>query len=244
MAISTTSVDPGALVARSSPSSAARVRRIIGAYDSLLVRLYCLVRFRIVRTRFLQELVQYLPRQGRVAELGCGFGLFGLYFAMERPGLDIVGFDIDESRIALASRARKRLGVENIRFSVGDACESPLTGQLDAAYLLDVVHHIPPDSARALLADVHGRLVPGGVVLIKDVDVRPRWKMWFTWLLDVIMTGGERPDYWSADDMAAMLDATGFEVFRHSLVDSLPYPHVLYVARKRGGAHLALDVAP
>ena len=33
----------------------------------------------------------------------------------------------------------------------------------------------------------------------------------------------------SADDLTALLEATGFRVRRHLMVDVLPYPHVLYI---------------
>jgi len=37
--------------------------------------------------------------------------------------------------------------------------------------------------------------------------------------------------------MAAVgaFEDAGFEVFRHAMVDFLPYPHVLYVCRNPGG---------
>jgi len=39
--------------------------------------------------------------------------------------------------------------------------------------------------------------------------------------------------YWSAEMLQAMLEASGFRVRRHLMVDVLPYPHVLYVAQAR-----------
>jgi hypothetical protein len=61
------------------PTTNARLaRRIIDAYDDRIVRAYCRVRFSILRDRFLFEIGQYLPRTGRVLDVGCGFGLFAL----------------------------------------------------------------------------------------------------------------------------------------------------------------------
>jgi hypothetical protein len=39
--------------------------------------------------------------------------------------------------------------------------------------------------------------------------------------------------YWSADDLQAELERSGFRVRRHLMVDLLPYPHVLYVGEAR-----------
>ena len=80
------------------------VLSVIRAYDDPIVRAYCWGRFWILRQRFLDEVGQYLPRQGRVLDLGCGFGLFSLYYASVRPGIEIEGIDLSERRIATARK--------------------------------------------------------------------------------------------------------------------------------------------
>jgi SAM-dependent methyltransferase len=222
-----------AAAASSAPRHHARaVTPIIRAYDSLVVRAYCVLRFRIIRGRFLEEIRQFLPREGTVFEVGCGFGLFGLYFARVCPALRVLGVDVDERRIALADKARRRLGVENAAFDVGDARSVELPDELDGCYMLDLLHHVPRPVAKALIRQVYARLRPGGVFVVKDVDTRPRYKMAFTWMLDVLMTRGELPRYWSAADLTEALEREGFGVIRYAMVDLLPYPHQLYVCVK------------
>lgn len=214
------------------------LRRIVRSYPSFLVRLYCVIRFRIMRLRFLEEIGQYLPRSGHVLEVGCGFGLFALYFASTNPEIDLTARDIDEHRIDIARRSQRQLGLRNVDFQVADARNGDLDGgPFEAVYMLDLLHHIPPGYADQLIHRIYEELRPGGVLLVKDVDVRPRYKMAFTWLLDVLMTGGERPDYWSSAELALLLSETGFKVFRHSMTDALPYPHQLFVAIKPDDAH-------
>lgn len=205
---------------------------IISAYPSLLTRAYCVARFRIIKGRFLEEIGQFLPWGGNVLEVGCGFGLFSLYFARTRPDLQIHGFDIDEGRVQKAEAVRRRLGLTNASFEVGDAREATLPGGLDACYMLDIIHHIPHASALELIEACHRQLRPGGVLIIKDVDTRPRYKMAFTWLLDVIMTKGERPEYWNRSELIGELHRVGFDVVTYAMVDLLPYPHQLYVCTK------------
>jgi predicted O-methyltransferase YrrM len=214
------------------PAARAAVMPIVRAYDSTLVRAYCVVRFRIIRGRFLEEIAQFLPREGNVLEIGCGFGLFGLYFARALPDLTLHGFDVDAGRIDLAESARRKLGLTNISFSVGDARTESLGTGLDAVYTLDIIHHLEPSDARDVLHRIYESLRPGGTLLVKDVDTRPRYKMAFTWLLDVLMTRGERPHYWSRADLTALLRDTGFDVVRYAMVDALPYPHELFLCMK------------
>jgi SAM-dependent methyltransferase len=83
----------------------ATVRKIIRAYDDPIVRAYCWARFGILRQRFLDEIGQYLPDEGPVLDIGCGFGLFSLYYAATAPRRFVRGLDVNGRRVALARRA-------------------------------------------------------------------------------------------------------------------------------------------
>lgn len=214
------------------------VAAVIGGYDEPLIQAYCRVRFRIINRQFLDEIGQYLPTRGRVLEVGCGFGLFGLYFARCHPGLSFVGVDLDGERVRMARRAAARLGVTNAVFHQGDARDLGLEQEFDAIYLLDVLHHVPVTKVREILAHLRDHLGSGGVLLIKDVDDRPWLPMVFTWLLDVLMTRGKPPHYWHSGRMVALLRSLGFQVFCHSMRDILPYPHRVYFCTRGSLEHL------
>ena len=212
----------------------AAVRRIIRAYDDPVVRAYCWMRFGILRQRFLDEIGQYLPDEGPVLDIGCGFGLFSLYYAATGTRRFVRGLDVNGRRIALARRAAARLGIENVAYVQGDARDFKGDGEAAGAYMLDIVHHIAPATVLPLLRQLRRCLSPGGILLVKDVDTRPVAKRWFTWVLDKAMAPSVPVHYWSADELHAALEASGFRVRRHLMVDLLPYPHVLYVAEARG----------
>jgi SAM-dependent methyltransferase len=209
------------------------VRNIIRAYDDPLVRAYCSVRFGILRQRFLDEIGQYLPDAGPVLDIGCGFGLFSLYYAASGPRRVVRGLDRDGRRIALARRAAARLGLDNVAYTEGDARDFKGDTEAAGAYMLDIVHHIPPETVPPLLRQLRRCLTPGAPLLVKDVDTRPTAKRWFTWLLDKAMDPRAPVRYWSAEELSAALEASGFRVRRHLMIDLLPYPHVLYVAEAR-----------
>ena len=210
-----------------------RVRSVIRAYEDRIVRGYCWGRFWILRQRFLDEIGQYLPERGRVLDLGCGFGLFSLYFAHAHPGLWLEGLDRNPRRIAMAQAAARKLGLDNVRYEVGDVMDFRGCLTFDAAYMLDIVHHIPEEAVRPLLEQVAKILPPGGRLLIKDVDRRPFYKRWFTHALDKVMDPGTPVRYWEAEDLAQLLQQVGFAVHRHLMVDILPYPHILYICERR-----------
>ena len=216
-----------------SPSSQSPdpIAAIVASYDDTITRAYSRVRFVILRQSFLEEVGQYLPKEGRVLDIGCGFGLFSLYFATTRPDLAILGIDQDGQRIALARESADKLGLENVDYRVADARTLPPDGSYDAIYMLDLLHHLPRDDVPGFLAEVRSRLREGGVLIVKDVEDRPAWKRWFTLVLDRLMVGWEPIHYWPASEMTRMLEELGFEVRKHRLKDFLPYPHVLYVGR-------------
>jgi 2-polyprenyl-3-methyl-5-hydroxy-6-metoxy-1,4-benzoquinol methylase len=209
------------------------IRRIIGAYDDPVVRAYCWARFWILRQRFLDEIGQYLPASGAVLDIGCGFGLFSLYYAATAPGRFVRGLDVDARRIGMARRAAARLGLHNVQYEQGDARDFKGDAGVEAAYMLDIVHHVPAPAVPALLAALRRCLPRGGRLLVKDVDTRPAPKLWFTWALDLAMAPRTPVQYWSAEELTAALERAGFDVRRHLMVDILPYPHVLYVCEAR-----------
>jgi|CXWL01.1.fsa_nt_gi SAM-dependent methyltransferase len=212
------------------------IRRVVSAYRHPVVRAYCHGRFLILRGRFLDEIGQYLPARGRVLDIGCGFGLFSLYYALAHPDVEILGVDLNARRIDLAREAAARLGVANVRYEVGDARTLVPDASLDGAYMMDIVHHIPREAVPPLLTRLHRSLKPGARLVIKDVDARPAYKRWFTWWLDKAMDPKAPVDYWHRRELEALLRELGYEVFSHALVDVLPYPHHLYACRRLGGA--------
>lgn len=209
-----------------------KIARIIRAYDDRVVQAYCWGRFWILRQRFLDEIGQYLPQRGRVLDIGCGFGLFSLYYASVAPGLALRGLDRNPRRIAMGQRAAARLGLGNVTYEVADARDWRADGDYDAVYMLDIVHHVDEESVRPLLEQLLKAVRPGGRLLIKDVDTRPAWKRWFTLALDRLMDPRTPVRYWAADELQALLSELGFRVYRHLLVDYLPYPHILYICER------------
>jgi 2-polyprenyl-6-hydroxyphenyl methylase/3-demethylubiquinone-9 3-methyltransferase len=209
------------------------IRRIVASYRDPLIRIYSRVRFIILRQIFLEEIGQYLPREGRILDVGCGFGLFSLYFAMLCPDRRIVGIDRDARRIAHARASAERLALSNVEYRLADARSWDGGERFEAAYALDVVHHLPRVEVAPFLAKLRDGLAPRGLLLLKEVEDRPAWKRWFTLALDRLVVGREPVHYWPAAELVALLESLGFDVVRHRMRDLLPYPHILYVARLR-----------
>jgi 2-polyprenyl-3-methyl-5-hydroxy-6-metoxy-1,4-benzoquinol methylase len=214
-------------------SAEGALQRIVDAYDDPIVRLYCTIRFMILRLRFLDEIGQYLPPAGQVLDVGCGFGLFALHFAIQQPGILVRGFDLNERRVNMARRAAKRLGVSNVQFDVADAATFRFDSPIAAAYMLDLIHHIPERSVGPLVDTIACNLEPGGRLLVKDIERAPGYKLGFTWALDKLMDYKAPVRYWAPGEIQPLIERAGFVVHRHRMIDYLPYPHILYVSTRR-----------
>jgi trans-aconitate methyltransferase len=206
--------------------------RIISAYSGI-IRAYAFVRFKIIHLRFLEEIEQYLPNQGTIVDLGCGFGLFSLYMAACKPNARVIGLDVNARRLDIAQHAADRLGICNITFQKQDLNDWRPAQPLAGAYALDIFHHLPVESGDRLLNDMFGCLEPGGRFLLKDIDTLPRWMLWFTYVLDALMSPRDDFHYRSAGAWQRQLGATGFApIYMHYLWDILPYPHILLICDK------------
>lgn len=197
-----------------------------------LERAYANVRFSILRPKLLSVMDLLLPDQGRILDIGCGFGLFAAYFGQTHPGRRITGVDPDARRVAMARRVASGLGLD-AQFVAGDARHVEFEGRFDAAYVLDVMHHIPRDDQRTLLASLRDRLAPRGVLVVKDITTVPTFGLKFTELLDRVMVGWDEPlAYRHHREWGEMLTSLGFHVRMVRVPDVLPYPHVVIAATK------------
>jgi len=207
---------------------------IISAYSGV-IKLYAFVRFKIIHLRFLEEIEQYLPDEGEILDLGCGFGLFAMYMALCKPNAHVIGLDVNEPRLNVARQAAAKLGIHNVSFQHQDLRDWRPAQSLAGAYALDVFHHIPVDNGNRLLEDLATHLKPGGRFLLKDIDTQPRAMLWFTYWLDVIMSPRDDFFYRSAGAWERQLATSGFgPIYLHYLWDILPYPHILLICDKPG----------
>jgi 2-polyprenyl-3-methyl-5-hydroxy-6-metoxy-1,4-benzoquinol methylase len=207
----------------------ARIVRALPPFE----RTYSRVRFSILRPKLLSVMDLLLTDEGRILDVGCGFGLFAAYFGQTHPRRRIVGVDPDARRIGIARDMTARLGLGEHSFLVGDVRDAPIDGPFDAAYVLDVMHHLPVGDQLRVLRRLRDLLVPGGMLLVKDITTEPRSGLLFTEALDRLMVGWNEPlSYRHHREWGDMLTELGFKVRMVRVPDVLPYPHVVIAATR------------
>jgi len=212
------------------------LREILGrtasAYEGKL-GVYARIRRRLVPDLFFADAVEVFSTSRSVVDLGCGIGLITLALAQLLPDTRFLGIDLSARRVQTAALAAGRLGVGNVTFLQSDLRSLDVGPGFDGALILDVLHHLPVRASGQLLAVLNQGMVHGAVVVVKEIDTRPRWKWAFTYALDLAMAPRDDYGYLSLERRKAQMEDAGFKVrFARSLRSRLPYPHFVVIAER------------
>lgn len=103
-----------------------------------------------------------IPQNGRVLDVGCGYGGLSLTLAGLRPDLHILGVDVEADALASAAAAATQSGWANVAFEQGDGHQLKYEdNQFDAVLCQTLLIHVR--DAQAVVRDMTRVLKPGGV---------------------------------------------------------------------------------
>ena len=185
-------------------------------------RLHILIRF--LTCPFLRVL-EVVPREARVLDVGAGHGLFARLVAA-RGARRVVAVEPDTRKVQPVDGVEQVMGF--------DDC---VRGRFDAIVIVDVLYKIPIGDWDALLTRAAQRLAAGGTLIIKEHDptarIRHGWNRAQEWLASKMgLTLGQSFSYESPDAFVARLQRRGFGDVGAKRIDfGYPHPHVLYTAR-------------
>ena len=180
--------------------------------------------------------VAALPADGRVLDLGCGHGVLGLLAALDDPGREVVGVDIDKgtARRRATRHSTRWTGSLTLR-SDGEAWTQE---RWDAITIVDMLYLLGQDEALGLVGRAAEALAPGGVLVIKEMAERPRWKAGLNVVQEHVSTKVLRI---TEGDVVAVVPSTAIErtmaeaglVVRRERIDRwFPHPHLLLVGQR------------
>ncbi len=213
-------------------------RAVLGLYTGRSVATRAHVRIRWVTCPF-PAVAAVVPPVGRVLEVGCGHGLFSCYLAVASSGRQVHGVDLDPDKIddagAAAGRARG-LGA-SVEFAAAPSGAVP-AGPWDAVVIVDVLYLLDAAGQRDLIAQCAARLAPGGVLVVKEMGTRPRWKFRWNTVQETLsvrvlrITVGRDLTFLPPNELAGAMREAGLQVTVDLAVDrGRPHPHHLLVGR-------------
>ena len=184
----------------------------------------------------LDAVVEALPRDGTLLDVGCGHGLISNEVALRSPLASVLGVDVSETKIA---SARATVGARaNVEFRLAPLESVPESG-FDAVSLIDVLYLVPLGSWTPFLTTCLGKLRPGGIFVLKEIGTEPWWKFERLKLQEFMstrilrITKGDTMHFESGEDLKQRLVSLGFEDVALQPLDSgYASPHLLLTARR------------
>lgn len=177
-------------------------------------------------------LVQEVPDQARVLDVGCGAGLFLGLLAKMRSDIQAIGFDASQGAIETAQRMAQSADIAGrVEFRHVSVDEDWPEGSFDAVTMVDVMHHLPQGVRASVYDTIVDRIAPGGLFIYKDMAKRPFWKAWGNRLHDLVMAR-EWIDYEPVSKAQEECEKRGLELILTADETRLWYGHELRVFRK------------
>jgi len=193
-----------------APGSTEHRRRVRKHYALLEPHPRLFARFKMKLDPMFPRLAEFVPSQGTLLDVGCGYAVPAVWLLVLHPGLRIVGMEPDPERVRVARRVLGNRG----QVLAGRAEElSPETGPVEGALFLDVAHHLGDEELKRVLQTVrdmlpeHGRLTTRATVVTSGGDPwgrrLERLRLWFS---------GKTPVFRTVEQMASIVSAAGFKI--------------------------------
>lgn len=148
----------------------------------------------------------------RVLDIGCGSGVFANLVA-ELEGVHVLGVDGNADAVTFAT---SHYDNPRLKFQHGLVDELSFEpGTFDRISLLEVIEHIYPAQASALVRGCHTLLKPGGRLVISTPNRRSLWPV-LEWTVDRLrlvptMEGEQHVADYDADMLRRLVEEAGFQ---------------------------------
>jgi SAM-dependent methyltransferase len=179
------------------------IRRLFGPYERQVGERYRAIYVDL--DAFAASLGAWVPNPRRVLEVGCGEGAVSERLVALYPLAEIVAIDITPNvgRLYAGPVGRVRFAETTV-----EAFAAEERGKFDLIVLADVMHHVPPGSARrSILETIKLLLADDGHLAFKEWERTPTPIHWLGYFSDRWITG-DRISYMDGEEIRAQLRDT------------------------------------
>lgn len=191
----------------------------------------------------LHEVIREVPEQARVLDVGCGHGLLLNLLAKLGRIRAGHGFDVASKAVRIASQVAEHHGFSPVVGFEHRSIEQgiPSLGH-EVVTVIDVLHHVPDQHKAAFVRAVCEVVPEGGLLIIKDMVVRPSWRAAANRMHDLVMARQwvEHIDPLQVEAWAA---SSNMQLRRRDRFNTLWYGHWLLVMEKRGSRSDSKQIA-
>lgn len=194
------------------PGSRRHLQRAVSRYRHMEPYPRLFARFKIMLDPMFPRLADFIKEPGIILDVGSGFGVPAVWLLELYPRARIFGIEPNRERVRCAARAIGTRG----SVEVGSAPSIPhAPGKADTALLLDMIHLLTDAELRLTLQRLHGKLHPGGSLIIRTTvpsGKRFPWKRWIETKRIAMQKG--IPHFRSRKGILTIIAETGFETTR------------------------------
>ncbi|ULQ51494.1 trifunctional MMPL family transporter/lysophospholipid acyltransferase/class I SAM-dependent methyltransferase [Flavihumibacter fluvii] len=162
-----------------------------------------------------QAFIEEVPLQGKILDIGCGYGSMSYMLHFTGREREITGIDYDEEKILTASHCFSKDA--SIRFIHGNAMDFG-NEYYDCMIIADVLHYLEPAQQAGLLDKCMSQLLPGGKIIVREgnsemgkAHERTRLTEFFsTRIMGFNKTATDRLYFLSATAIRSIAESRGF----------------------------------
>ncbi|MEI6690923.1 MAG: class I SAM-dependent methyltransferase [bacterium] len=196
------------------------MKLITDGYNKI-ARTYLVERQKLKTDKYVKELIERLPDESIVLDVGCGAGV-PVDDALLRRGFGVVGIDTSEEQIKMARKLCK--GGDYMVRDINLLIENEY--QVDAVVCLYTMFHIPREQHRKMLAIFASFLKKGGCLLLTmgDRDFEGEHEM-----LGTKMWSSQ----WGREKNTKMVVDSGFEILKDEINTTASERHQVILAIRK-----------
>lgn len=179
------------------------------------------------------DLLLKVPRNAKVADIGCGTGSFLLLVAEYCSPKSLGGLETNPSLLRFGkSLLRSYQGIGLMRFEHYDGRIIPeWLEDFDCVCLIDVLHHVRRREQPNFLKSIFNTIRPGARLIIKDINAGRKVGCLFNKIHDLVIAR-ECTYELSLDELREMLSQIGLKVIDVAEKHIFVYPHFTITAIK------------